>query len=740
MLGADPVGKTSGVRGLFPLFALMWLFFAPSLFGAEASARPLGAAEASLAWVRLDAKGGSEAIPGGLPFTLKDSATGGLEVEASFTLPQDWIGPVGLILYKNDMAITVYVNGRYYVDAFGRQGSDFFFEPYITRGVLINSSFLKPGLNTVRLAAYNDNGIYSFRKVSLVDEVGYRASMSTYSFLDIQLPRLCCALLLFVALYSMFSFVNYREKKESLFLALSAFFFAAYLLNVTMETSPLRYIPLKACLYSCFPVSLIFLIQFFNSFLHMNAKPLILKASVAIGLVFTVGYYFQRSTAALNAWHSAQLLFPAATLVFGFVGAIRGLKGKKAENLVLLAGLVVAVLFSCYDVYYFIGNKPPVVLLQGVGFMTLIIATFYCFSQDIANANRKVVRYSIEMEQSKRVRDELFARIRSTIEKSEASGSILNQSIDQVGALVSQYIANVEVINESIQTQNAQISSNKGTVDSIFESINRTSAMIDEHSRLVGTTADSIARLTDQVHATDQLVKKSGETIKRLTEVCLAADSEVGESTKEVDDLAGYSKHINSIVSSIGDIAEKTNVLSINAAIEAARSGASGKGFAVVASEIRALATRSSESANQINEILRPMVEKIDLIQERQFGVSKILKEIVAENGDIDKAMTEVFACIGKQLEASGQIGETLADLVETVKRISEQAKRQEASGIGLKGSMETLGALCAAVIVSLKEQKGCNEELKDNLHKLQSVSAENFAVVSDLNALVVAD
>jgi methyl-accepting chemotaxis protein len=507
-----------------------------------------------------------------------------------------------------------------------------------------------------------------------------------------------------------------------------------------METSPLRYIPLKACLYSCFPLSLIFLIQFFNSFLKMNARPLVLRASVAAGLVFIAGYYFQRTTAALNAWHSAQLLFPAATLVFGFVGAVRGLRERRSGSLVILAGLAIAVLFSCYDVYYFIGNKPPVVLLQGVGFMTLIIATFYCFSQDIADANRAVVRYSVEMERSKKLRDELFARIRSTIEKSEASGSILNQSIDRVGALVSQYIANVEMINENIHTQNAQISSNKGSVDSIFESINQTSAMIDEHSRLVDSTADSIARLTDQVHATDQLVKKSGETIKRLTEVCLAADREVGESTRAVDDLAGYSENINSIVSSIGDIAEKTNVLSINAAIEAARSGASGKGFAVVAGEIRALATRSGESANQINEILRPMVDKIGLIQERQLGVSKILKEIVAENGDIDRAMTEVFACIGKQLEASSQIGETLADLVETVKRISGQAKRQEDSGTGLKGSMETLDSLCAAVIVALKEQKGCNDELKDNLIRLQSVSAENLAVVTDLNALVGAD
>lgn len=740
MRGISPADRPFWLRVALPLLALAYLLSAAPVLGAEPAAGPLAAAAGSMTWARLDAAGGSEALPGGLPFTLKDPASGGIEVEASFTLPQDWIGPVGLILYKNDMAVTVYVNGRYYVDAFGRRGSDFFFEPYITRGVLINSSFLKPGLNTVRLAAFNDTGNYSFRKVSLVGEAEYRSKMATYSFLDIQLPRLCCALLLFVALYSLFSFLNYREEKESLFLALSALFFAAYLVNVTIETSPLRYLPLKASLYSCFPLSLIFLIRFFNSFLGMEAKPLVLRGSAAVGLAFALGYFFQGSTVSLNAWHSAQLLFPAATLAFGFVGAIRGLKAKRAESLVLLAGLVVAVLFSCYDLYYFLGNKPPVVLLQGVGFMTLIVATFYCFSQDRANANRAVLRYSIEMERSKRARDELFARIRSTIEKSEASGSTLNRSIDRVGALVSQYIANVEMINESIRTQNAQVASNKGVVDSIFESINETSAMIDEHSRLVGSTAESIARLTDQVHATDRLVKKSGETIKRLTEVCLSADREVGESTKAVDDLAGYSEHINAIVSSIGDIAEKTNVLSINAAIEAARSGASGKGFAVLAGEIRALATRSGESASQINEILRPMVDKIGLIQERQLGVSKILKEIVAENGDIDRAMDEVFDCIGKQLEASGQIGESLADLVETVKRISEQAKRQEGSGTGLKGSMETLDELCAAATAALKEQRDCNEELEDNLRRLQSVSADNLAVVADLNALVALD
>ena len=188
--------------------------------------------------------------------------------------------------------------------------------------------------------------------------------------------------------------------------------------------------------------------------------------------------------------------------------------------------------------------------------------------------------------------------------------------------------------------------------------------MIDEHSRLVGTTADSIAELTDQVHATDQLVKKSGETIKRLTEVCLAADSEVGESTKAVDDLAGYSEHINSIVSSIGDIAEKTNVLSINAAIEAARSGASGKGFAVVAGEIRALATRSSESANQINEILRPMGPEEAEKCAAAIRAKRVLPMHSSKDGDFGQKNAEALAALATAAGAKGIVlkpGEGLA-------------------------------------------------------------------------------
>jgi hypothetical protein len=67
-----------------------------------------------------------------------------------------------------------------------------------------------------------------------------------------------------------------------------------------------------------------------------------------------------------------------------------------------------------YDVYYFALDLMPYILLQGIGFMSLIIGTFYCFSQEIADTNKRCVLYAAEMQKSKEARDALFLRIRRT--------------------------------------------------------------------------------------------------------------------------------------------------------------------------------------------------------------------------------------------------------------------------------------------------------------------------------------
>lgn len=677
-------------------------------------------------------------LDGKLPLSVQTAspsgAEGGITLTAVFSLPSGWTGPLGIMLYKNNMACRVYVNDVY-IDTLGRPGPDFFFQPYISRGVQVPQSVLKPE-NSLRLELWNDTGTYKLRMIDFMDEATYRASVNRFNFLDVQLPRFATILLLFVAIYSMFLFINYRKKTESLFLSLGAAFFAIYLLNVTAFDAPVPYLPLKAFFYSCFPLSIIFLFRFFRIFLKIKTSNRVMWIVTGIGALFTLGYYIQRNTAALDGWHSAMLIYPVAAIVYACVGVLSSLRRKETEQIPILVGLVAAVAFSAYDMYYFFLNLTPFILLQGIGFMCLILGTFYSFSQEIADKNRKCEEYALDMEINKDTRDALFTQIRQDAEKSEGIGAKLDESVERVGSLVSQYLVSVDQINKNLSIQSDHVSSNKKNIEEIFSAIDRTSVMVSQHEAMVKVTVDNIRELTDGIHRTDGLVKESGRTLERLSGACLAADKDVSESLRFVDDLASYSQNINEIVKSISDLAEQTNILSINAAIEAARSGQMGKGFAVVAGEIRSLATRSGSSAAQINVILGTMVEKIRNIQKQESQVSARLKDIMSENGNIDVAISEIFKVLEAQLERNAAIGESVGELVTAVHSILGQTESQKANGEVIRQSVLKLESITNAIVVSSGEQKQCNEELKNNLEQLRTVSDSNLEVLSDLQNL----
>ena len=684
---------------------------------------------------------GGESVTMGDTFPLlvksaaPESAEEGISFVADFSLPSGWDGPLGIVLYKNNMSCRVFVNDVY-IDTLGRPGPTFFFQPYISRGVLIPPSILQKE-NTLRLELWNDTGTYKLRMVDFMREGEYRAAINRFNFLDVQLPRFACVLLLFVALYSMFLFINYREKKESLLLSLCAFFFAIYLFNVTVMSASVPYLLLKAALYAAFPVSMIFLFLFFRQFLRMRTGKWPMRVIIAVGAIFAAGYFLQGNTASLDAWHSVMLVYPVAALVYGLYGALRGGEKPVAENLPIIIGIVAAFGFSGYDIYFYAADRTPFVLLQGIGFMSLIIGTFYSFSQEIADTNKKCVLYGDEMARNKAQRDELFAKIRADAEKSEAASSNLDRSIERVGTLMSQYLVSIDQINQNIGKQSDQVLSNKNDVDSIFRAIGETDQLVGQHESLVRETVQNVRELNDGISTTDQLVRQSGQSIRKLTEVSLSADRDVTESSRSVDDLANYSSNITEIVSSISNIAEQTNVLSINAAIEAARSGQMGKGFAVVAGEIRSLATKSGSSAAQINEIVNTMIEKIRNIQRQEAQVSRRLKDIVAENRTIEAAMSDVFHVLEEQQARSASIAKAVDELVDTVRRIAEQTGAQRVGGEGLSKSLSLLESVTQAIVTSSNEQRQCNDELKTNLESLKNVSVNNLDVVTDLKKLI---
>ncbi len=239
-----------------------------------------------------------------------------------------------------------------------------------------------------------------------------------------------------------------------------------------------------------------------------------------------------------------------------------------------------------------------------------------------------------------------------------------------------------------------------------------------DKSRTVTTAVERmVASIVDVAVSTERVHEQSRESQTRSREGTQTLDrliTEIGRVKNAVNEMAGaVTEFVSSTVSitsmtrEVKDIADQTNLLALNAAIEAARAGEQGRGFAVVADEVRKLAEKSATSANEIDSITRTLNSKSDVVR-------KSIEEGLADIASSEKSLNAVSSAISESNQSVEQVGvglDAIAGATEEQRRVSSEVFT----------NIEAIAAMAHENSDAVEQTADSAQRLEDMANQLQS-------------------
>ncbi len=381
--------------------------------------------------------------------------------------------------------------------------------------------------------------------------------------------------------------------------------------------------------------------------------------------------------AARNISSQSDELFAASLRLQNAYSLAADLRAIQPEMAYMFGGISLLVLFLLgMQVYRDQGNRRKIAEMENKNNQEAILrlldemgnladgdlTTYATVTEDFTGAIADSVNYTIDA-----LRDMV---------------TTINETSGQVSSAAKQTQETAQHLTEASMHQAEEITS-------VTTAINEMAVSIDEVSRHSEETADKALRSVE-------FAKKGGDTVRRNIEGMDRIRETIQETSKRIKRLGESSQEIGDIVELINDIAEQTNILALNAAIQAAMAGEAGRGFAVVADEVQRLAERSSNATKQIEALVKTIQtdtnEAVISMEQSTAGVvngarlaeesGEALDEIVNVSEDLSGLIQNISSSARQQSKAAANISETM-HIIQEITTQTSAGTNETAASIG---------------------------------------------------------
>ncbi|PKM41648.1 MAG: hypothetical protein CVV03_12015 [Firmicutes bacterium HGW-Firmicutes-8] len=351
------------------------------------------------------------------------------------------------------------------------------------------------------------------------------------------------------------------------------------------------------------------------------------------------------------------------------------------------------------------------------------------------------------------------------IEKVASVGELVSSNSEEGTKATQQVASAIEQVAKGSTEQSRSITDTVQVVTQVSQAIEQiaagaqeqsknvinTSAMVTEMANKIDTMAEGMETVKQVSEQNGVVATKGGQAVDKTVNGMLQVKDAVFETANKIHELGEQSQKIGEIIQVIDDIAEQTNLLALNAAIEAARAGEHGKGFAVVADEVRKLAERSGKATKEIADLITDIQRGTKVaVESMQVGTKEVesgvelaqeagqsLQEIVQGVKTAGEQVHKIMSLINEILNSSKVVSAAVNNVAAITEENNAATEEMSASVEQVNASMQNMASISEESAASAEEVSASTEELTASVEEISSSSEQLAKMAQELQSIV---